>query len=283
MVSILKFPSRAKRKRRIEFIKKSILFLIIVLVFFGGATFVLRYDKLSIVDVEITGTDVLNPEELKNLAINILEEKYFYLIPKKNFLLYPRSGIENSLSSSFKRISKISVGYKSLKTPRIIVVKIEERMPAYLWCGESKLVETRKPPECYFVDRDGYVFDKAPTFSENVFIILYGNLMDEEDASIGGVFLSRDDFASLSKFIYRTSSLGLISTSLIKKDDGDYDLELARAGKISFSLKDGTEKNISNLESALGTDPLKTNLATKPDALEYIDLRFGNKIFFKFR
>src|SRR3989344_287194 len=281
MVSILKFPSRAKRKRRIEFIKKSILFLIIVLVFFGGATFVLRYDKLSIVDVEITGTDVLNPEELKNLAINILEEKYFYLIPKKNFLLYPRSGIENSLSSSFKRISKISVGYKSLKTPRIIVVKIEERMPAYLWCGESKLVETRKPPECYFVDRDGYVFDKAPTFSENVFIILYGNLMDEKDASIGGVFLSRDDFASLSKFIYRTSSLCLISTSLIKKDDGDYDLELARAGKISFSLKDGTEKNISNLESALGTDPLKTNLATKPDALEYIDLRFGNKIFFK--
>ncbi|MEK7558258.1 MAG: hypothetical protein AAB507_00300 [Patescibacteria group bacterium] len=282
MVSILKLPSRAKRKRRIEFLKKSALFLCIVALFGSGVVALLRYDKLFITDVEILGEETLDPGKLKTRVTDILEEKYFYLIPKKNLFFYPKSMIGRDLSISFRRISKISVAYKSLKNPRTIVVRIKERTPSYLWCGESKTATKEKTPECYFVDDGGFVFDRAPTFSENVFIVFYGKIINGENNLIGSMFLPKDDFSSLSKFIYRTSSLGLISASLIKKDDGDYELLLVPAGKILFSLKNGTEKNISNLESALGTDPLKTNLATKRGALEYIDLRFGNKIFFKF-
>ncbi|MEK7582053.1 MAG: hypothetical protein AAB488_01845 [Patescibacteria group bacterium] len=284
-MATLKLPSLAKRRRRIAFLKKSALFLFAIAVFVGGAVALLRYDKFFITNVEILGIETLNPEKLKTRVTNILEEKYFYLIPKKNFFFYPKNAIERDLSDSFKRISKISVSYKSFKNPQTIAVKIEERKPAYLWCGKSKaeIVIREKTPKCYFIDDSGFVLDRAPIFSENVFIILYGKIINGENNPIGGIFLSKDDFLSLTKFIYKTSSFGLISTSLIKKDDGDYELELARAGKILFSLNDGAEKNISNLESALGTDPLKTNLVNKPDALEYIDLRFGNKVFFKFK
>jgi hypothetical protein len=38
----------------------------------------------------------------------------------------------------------------------------------------------------------------------------------------------------------------------------------------------------SNILSAIDTDPLKKKLAEKKEILEYIDTRFGNKVFYKF-
>lgn len=38
----------------------------------------------------------------------------------------------------------------------------------------------------------------------------------------------------------------------------------------------------STLLSAIDTDPLKSKLATTPQSFDYIDLRFGNKVFYKF-
>jgi hypothetical protein len=38
----------------------------------------------------------------------------------------------------------------------------------------------------------------------------------------------------------------------------------------------------SNLVSALDTDPLKTKMSQGKNNLMYVDLRFGNKVFYKF-
>ena len=38
----------------------------------------------------------------------------------------------------------------------------------------------------------------------------------------------------------------------------------------------------STLVSALDTDPLKTKLATDKGKLEYLDVRYGNKVFYRF-
>ncbi len=48
------------------------------------------------------------------------------------------------------------------------------------------------------------------------------------------------------------------------------------------SLGNDLTKVWSNILSAIDTDPLKKKINTKSEHLEYIDARFGNKVFYKF-
>jgi hypothetical protein len=57
--------------------------------------------------------------------------------------------------------------------------------------------------------------------------------------------------------------------------------ELA-SSTIKFSSKEDIKKVWSNLVSAIDTEPLKSKLANSKNKLEYLDTRFGNKVFFKF-
>ena len=66
-----------------------------------------------------------------------------------------------------------------------------------------------------------------------------------------------------------------------------------RTGEVSFFNEQGTSKVIilqdsdmkktwSTLVSAIDTDPLKSKLANDKKNLEYLDVRYGNKVFYKF-
>ena len=116
-------------------------------------------------------------------------------------------------------------------------------------------------------------------FSGNVYIRFYGTLLGDDTDIIGKKFLAQDIFKELDTFINAISDKVFSLSQLIKNEDQDYELYLKDGGKIIFSLEDGVGKSLSNLFSALETDPLKTNLSNKPKELEYIDLRFGNKVF----
>jgi hypothetical protein len=52
--------------------------------------------------------------------------------------------------------------------------------------------------------------------------------------------------------------------------------------KVIFSKDADYKKVWSTLVSAIDTDPLKTKLLTSRDQLEYLDVRYGNKVFYRF-
>jgi hypothetical protein len=52
--------------------------------------------------------------------------------------------------------------------------------------------------------------------------------------------------------------------------------------KIIFLKENDYKKVWSTLVSAIDTDPLKSKLADDKDNLEYLDVRYGNKVFYRF-
>ena len=52
--------------------------------------------------------------------------------------------------------------------------------------------------------------------------------------------------------------------------------------KVLITKDMDTKKGWATLLSAIDTDPLKTKLADTNQTLEYLDVRFGNKVFYKF-
>ena len=62
--------------------------------------------------------------------------------------------------------------------------------------------------------------------------------------------------------------------------DGGFDMAMADGGHIYFDLTQPIEKSESNLSSLLKTIVTSTQ---NGQAIDYIDLRFGNKLFYKLK
>jgi len=53
--------------------------------------------------------------------------------------------------------------------------------------------------------------------------------------------------------------------------------------EIIFKSNSNFQNIAENLETALTADPLQSELKNKYSSLQYIDLRFGNKVYYKFK
>ena len=260
-----------KRHRRKVFLNK-------ILIFFGGlvamlilAVYLSGLKALKISDINISGNKVVDPEAIKTDIEQSIAGKYIWLFPKDNIIYYSSSSIKNNLQVKFKRLDKISLTISKNKS---LQVSVSEREPKYTWCGPDP---TANPQTCYFMDENGYIFDVAPYFSGSVYFKFYGS------GDLGSYF-SATKFQQLVSFKEVLTKMGLKLTELDIADNGEVDIFLTSSSgpKIIFNIDADFQNLAENLQAALTTEPLQTEFKTKYAKLQYIDLRFGNKVYYKF-
>lgn len=270
-----------KRKRQKVLRNKILIYFFLVVILFFVVSFATRWDKIRITSIEVTGNKILDTESIKDILNKEMDGYYYFIVPKDSVFFYPRKHLEYTLSDKFKRIKEISIDMKGDQT---LEVYLSERKAAYTWCGENFPTdeESLEKEKCYFMSADGYIFDRAPFFSGAVYFKFYG------PGAMGSVF-APDYFNKLIDFKYTILSMGLHPNIFNLKKDNDVELYLSsnnsfvQAPKIIFKSNSDLQKVAENLQAAVTTDPLKTNLKDTYDKLNYIDLRFGNKIYYKFR
>ncbi len=139
------------------------------------------------------------------------------------------------------------------------------------------------------MDESGYIFDKAPYFSGEVYFKFYGLFdINNIDNPLGSYF-SKQNFEQLVSFKYLLAGIGLKPVALYIADNGDAQMFLSDGDslmadpKIIFKVDSDFQKVAENLETALSTEPLQSNFKNKYSSLLYIDLRFGSKVYYKFK
>ena len=289
--NVLNSPRLTELKKRR---RRAILNKIFLSVFGLGAifflfTYISRLPNLNIVEIQIEGNKTVDTEILKTTIEEELAGKYLWLFPKTNILFYPQNAIKNELQDKFTRLNNIDL---SIKNNKILFVSLTEREAKYTWCGTevqgvgipqgSQTLEIPKE-KCYFLDENGYIFDEAPYFSGEVYFKFYGTT----GQPLGSYFL-KDKFRQLTSFKDILVNIGLKPVSLSVTKDGDVEIFLSRGSsattlpKIIFKIDADFQNVAENLEAALTTEPLKTEFKNKYSSLQYIDLRFGNKVYTKF-
>ena len=89
--------------------------------------------------------------------------------------------------------------------------------------------------------------------------------------------------ANISTFITKVNTMMFPVRYIVINDIEDvYMSEKASSSMLIIKADVDFKKAWSTLVSALDTDPLKTMMQKDKGNLEYIDLRFGNKVFYKF-
>ena len=265
--------------------KKLIIFLSIFAILFIGSGFLSQISRLQIGGVTVNGTVVLDADAITHLVEKTISGKYLWLFPKQNIFLYPKSLVIANIAEGFRRAEDIKVMRTSDNT---LVVSLKERAPAYLWCGEMPK-DTVNNHDCYFVDNTGFIFDHAPAFSGQVYFIWYGKITNDKDTKpIGGRILDEEHFQSIVLMKDRFTALSFNLIQIILSENGDYEFGLSymRSAsahpKVIFNKNANLGRVMEDFATALLKDPLKTKIREDYNKLLYLDLRFDNKVYYKF-
>lgn len=256
--------------------------MILLLLFFVAGGGVSHSDRWRIDRIDIVGAKAVSTNEIHTLVKEKLLGNYFFAYARENSFLFPRKEIERVLLDTFPRLKTVSVGRIGAHT---IVVTVSERKPYALWCGVD--ADSRETDaECWFIDDTGFVFDRAPVFSEGVYLKVYGTVVEKNAGEpLRGIlpyerFVLANDFA---KFI-RTELGEPIRIEI--KEEGESEIVIRTSAEYPFlagvtvRFKDGEDPLVlmNNLRAAIPAE-FPTNTTSKKKLL-YVDMRFGNKIFF---
>ena len=264
--------AKLRKKRRRVFFIKMLYLLTLVGVSVGLFIYGFNTDSFKIQNVLVTGgQEFVNKEVEEYTTSNILAGSYFGVLPKQNILIYPKGEIRKKIMNDFPRIEDISFELDPFKK-QVLNISIKERQENGVWCrnmGEYL--------DCYFIDKNGYVFAPAPTYSEGVVFSYYGGI---QGSPIGQNFIDTTKFVelnSLIEVIKNNNEINFEPTGLEYTNSGEYKLLLGGGGYVLFSDSYGLAYAYDNLILAASKKEIT------PDNLDYLDLRIPNKVFYKTR
>lgn len=283
MISNLSQREEYLRKKKNKKLFKYGVILFSVVLIIGIFSYISHRPQIRISKVELSGGVLVTQGDVNSATLSYISGSYLWLFPKNNAFLYPHNGLEKYLKETFKRIDTVNAHLKDFKT---LTIDITERKPVATWCDvppNTTPIENSIVPEehCYFIDQNSTIFAEAPEFSGDAYFKYYGAVSGE--TPIGKEYIaSSTEFGEISDFVAKTKLLSLKPLYLIAKDDGGFSLFIAGGGEIMFDMREPLSLAGQNLEVLLRTPALATS-STGNLPIDYIDLRYGNKLFYKLK
>lgn len=256
---------RLKTRRRRE---RILMFCICILGAVGlvsGLGAASHLEKFAIKDISVTGVQKLSSEALTAVAGATLKDEGFKLFSRKNMFLYPRFAIEDTLAANFPRIKNVSVARQSLLA-QAITVTVEERTPFATWCSKDAI--------CFLMDENGFIFEEAGEVPLSSYIFR-GGLLPHADI-LGQTFL-RGRIQEIVQFLHDLEKAGFKASGITVDSEKDFTVVLENGPMLLASFQIMPSDIIHNLQTALEADGLRKKL----EKLQYIDLRFGNRVYYK--
>jgi hypothetical protein len=266
-------PEFHKKKTRERRLKQALTTLVLAFVV-GAPIYIARTGRLLITSVEISGNSVTKSESIQEIVAENLAGNYLWIFPHSNTLIYPKQKIIRELREREPRLRDISITRTSTKS---LKVEVTERDPAAEYCTDTENPAT--PQDCYFIDDTGYIFASAPAFSGNVYLTYTHD--EPYTDPIGKTVLLPNTFEATREFTQGLGDLGIHPRVFLIKGD-EYHLILTNGTEILWNRTSELNDIRSNLEAFLRDGSIKDEADFLKRVL-YLDLRFENKIFYKFR
>jgi hypothetical protein len=261
-----------KKKKRFKTYTIAVASTLLVLI--GLVVYLARRPNFLINEIVVEGNHVTTTETIQEMVRAKLQGNYLLVFPRSNALLYPRKDIEESLKANINRIKVVET---KMFGSQVLNIRVEERSPFALYCED--ISELYSPNKCYFLDKEGFIFSVAPSFSGDVYFV-YSRKEPIADP-IGKYFMPTAEFARISLFREELSKISVKLRAFEVGTDEDRFI-LPNGGYIVWQSTDDPGVVLSNLEALL-QEPSVKSTSDFIDKVDHIDLRIKNKIFYKLK
>jgi len=256
---------RRERREKKSFRKKAIIFLWISLLILVLAYVLLLSPIFKIREIKVSGNRVVSNEEIRNSLNSFLFKKILVFFNQNNLFLATGSKLRGIIISDFPRILSIEINKNIFE--KTIGLEIVERKEAGIFCRG----------ECYYIDKNGVIFEKAPQTSGTLILTIKDN--SERELEMGKNALDKEFMAELIGL--REDLLNQLGLKVI-----DFIIETDMLKDLKVDTNEGwyilfdRERDLKNQLDALKL-VLEEKIRGDRKELEYIDLRIENRVYYK--
>lgn len=237
----------------------TILGFLVSIVWYGT-----RVSFLTITDVTVEGGETIPHAVVEKIVRDTLTGTYMGIIPRQFAWWYPQDEIIQNIS----QIPRMKNPVVERDGGRLLTVRFNEYQPYALWCAD------RTSSDCVFIDPTGYAFGAAPKLSGGAFL-RYRTL--GRDMKVGTSMAEASELETMETFVTLVETNLKFPITQIETDTaGDVFYILSGGGEFKATLKDDAQKVFDNLRTIVSAKEFSD---LRPGTFQYIDLRFGNKVF----
>ncbi len=220
-----------------------------------------RIGALTLRDVHVSGGESIAHDDIEKRVRDKLTGLYFGLVPRAFAPLYP----EDEIMTSILEVERIKFATIERIGGTALSVNFEEYTPDSLWCSEDD-------SNCFFIDKEGFSFTKAPDLKGGAFLRL--ETIGLEPSRVRA--FPQAEYDRIKEYHKLLSEKGWHIARVEVDAAKDAYLEVVDGGEFKVSLLDEPKVVIDNLLTVLSSGDFSY---ITPGNFEYIDLRFGNKVF----
>lgn len=270
-------PAQPKEKRpvplRVRRRRTRLVIVALLILALGGAAYgvhsISYLPRLSVGLISVTGTERMDPALIQSYVDSQIHDGSNHFLSRANIFLYPKAVIEKGITASFPRVQTariIRTGFS-----QTLNVAITERKPFAEWCSDAST--------CYALDESGFIFSAVDASSTSAFAQPYVFSGGVGGAPIGQIFIPGHMTGLLALLRILQQQSGLTPVSIRVENDQDITIHFAEGFDLKASFGEDAAGLARNLQLVLSS-PL---LQGKESELEYIDLRFGNRVYYKLK
>lgn len=219
-------------------------------------------DLFKIEKIEIVGNDLISTAELTQAVQQELGSWHWFLIPQKNFIFMSKNKLKEGIAKNFDfNRFEISRGWKSIK------ITVEEKISHLILYNQDKF---------YFTDSDGKVVREVPKEEaearwDKFPVLNVGRIQINSGDQI--VSAKMVDFILKLDAEIKKSQLVIFGYEARGEDEAAL---VAKEGwRAYFDINADLKNALDNMFLVL-----KEKVPDK-NKLQYIDLKFGNKVYLK--
>ena len=286
---ILYSPRQHKRKQK-KLSKEKVRALLVlggVVLFFIACIAVVHLSYFQVREIRVsearaseTGVGTLvgaagmeqDAQQLQNTINNLLSGNYAFVVPKRFIFGIRRQSLEQQLLAILSRFETILV---TKQYPHALSVSYAKRIFFALLCNDIAKADIHS---CGYIDHTGFVYEDAPDASGSLIIKIRSDL---PAVKVGMQAIDAQTVKQMTLFgegIKRIAGLRLLSYDLSSQAPDELRLHVADGFTLIVKKADNPETVLQILHTVL-TQEIKD----RASQLDYLDLRFGNKVFYKFK
>ncbi len=263
---------------------RSIFMLVGFLLLCAGLVYATRMPLWQVRKFEIEAGEKISKDEISQKVSGLLSGSYVFVIPKSWFFLVSTETLQEELRTQNPLFAEVAM---KKKFPDTLKISVSERTFFGILCNNQsffkenseadKLSEEEKTV-CAYVDTSGFAYEEAPSSSGALIVRL------EEDQDSFLVPKQAVDQELFRKIKILRDDLPLrigeraVLFQLPVGTPREFKVKTSGGYMLWLNKSDDMDAVLKILKTVLDRE-----VKGRRKNLAYIDLRFGNKVFFKFR
>ena len=290
--------NRRRQRRRLRTFFIIILLLMSAGLLVFGAVKIFSAEQFLVEHLVFEGAGNISEDDLRSAVWGYLRENVFFVLPKRNFLILDEKEISHVLLGAFPRVANAEVRKDIFS--QTLFIEIKERTLWAVLCRESgigdreagtdvslqtaknelqtKDYESQTESDCFYVAEDGIAYERAPEFKGALITKIYDKSGDI--VSVGSPALRDARFHIVRVFVRAAEELQEIEIVQFVFNKSNETIEIITGEEWSIFIDESVSPETA-LENLILS--LREEIKEKRADLDYVDLRYGNKVYYKFR